>query len=276
MTRHLISRYLLCVAGAVVSVFVFSLGIHSAYASPAQTPLKRELRNYLATRSGHTSVAVYDTSNGSNTRFYYRTDSSAVEYTASIVKVNILMAVMARAQTAHEQLSDSLKELATRMIENSDNDAATDLWNSVGGAAGVTAFNRADGIMTHTTVGPGGYWGLTTTNAIDQAEMMHRLTAGDRILTRASRAYIFYLMNHVTSSEDWGVNYGVSSRASVALKDGWLPVHDIGNNWQINSIGYVGSRGRSYTIAVLSGGDPGEGYGIQTVEHVSALVWKYS
>jgi beta-lactamase class A len=255
-----------------VWVLVLSLGATpTAYATTDKAVLKRELSRYLKTRSGKTTIAVYDIAD--DTAVFY--NPGIAEYTASIVKVNILMAVMAKAQAAHKQLSNSQKQLAVKMIEYSDNNAATSLWNSAGGSIGITAFNRRDGIMSHTTMNRNGYWGLTTTTAADQAEMMHRLATSDRMLTQASRAYILSLMSHVTSSEDWGVSYGVRAKASVALKNGWLPVHGDYNNWQINSIGRIEHSGYTYTIAVLSGGNPSKKYGIQTVERISALVWKY-
>jgi hypothetical protein len=79
-------------------------------------------------------------------------------------------------------------------------------------------------------------------------------------------------MERIDPAQDWGVSGGVLAPAKVALKNGWLPV---GDGWEINSIGYVSGRYRDYLIAVLTSDDPSMPYGIQTIEGISQLVWKY-
>ena len=56
------------------------------------------------------------------------------------------------------------------------------------------------------------------------------------MLSDASRAYILGLMRDVEAVQAWGVSGGVLAPATVALKNGWLP---IGGGWEINSIGQV-------------------------------------
>ena len=46
------------------------------------------------------------------------------------------------------------------------------------------------------------------------------------------------------------------------------------SDWEVNSIGRVNGDGRWYLIAVLTAHDPGEEYGIDTIEHVSALIYQ--
>ena len=78
-------------------------------------------------------------------------------------------------------------------------------------------------------------------------------------------------MTHVDPSQAWGISAGVSPRAIVALKNGWLPV-DAG--WQVNSVGLVHGGGRNYAIAVLVDGASTQAAGIQTIEGLSRLVWR--
>src|SRR5207248_274855 len=80
--------------------------------------------------------------------------------TASVVKMDILATVLYQNQKAGRQLSATQKALATKMITASDNDAATALWNSAGGAGGVATANRAFGL---TQTKPNYAWGMTTT-----------------------------------------------------------------------------------------------------------------
>ena len=57
------------------------------------------------------------------------------------------------------------------------------------------------------------------------------------------------------------------------LKNGWLPLTNADDNWQINSIGWVSGDGRNYLMAVLTTGNPTEQYGIDTIDQLSAIVW---
>jgi len=72
-------------------------------------------------------------------------------------------------------------------------------------------------------------------------------------------------MEHINPTQDWGVSGGVPRNATVALKNGWLPLGESGS-WEINSIGWVRGDRRNYLIAVLTAHDPGEQYGIDTIE----------
>jgi hypothetical protein len=55
------------------------------------------------------------------------------------------------------------------MIEISDNDAATDLWDDAGQATGIGSFDSLLDLNS-TVPGSDGYWGLTQTTASDQIE----------------------------------------------------------------------------------------------------------
>jgi hypothetical protein len=54
----------------------------------------------------------------------------------------------------------------------------------------------------------------------------------------------------------------------VYVKNGWLndPVL-----WVINTIGAVGGHGRDYKMAILTYGNPGEQYGISTVDAIASV-----
>ena len=223
------------------------------------------LRSYLAARSGSVSIAVLDLKTGQ--RWLYRPGERAV--TASIVKVDILETLLEHAQTAHEPLTSTDMDVATGMIDESDNNDATDLWDDDDGSSGIGAYNEAAGLR-QTELNPIGYWGLSTTSASDQVQLLRQLVRPHSLLDRPSRNYELGLMESVTPDQDWGVNAGVPSGVKVALKNGWLPN---GDGWEINSIGYVHGDGRSYLIAVLTSGDPSEGYGIDTISQISSDVW---
>jgi beta-lactamase class A len=224
----------------------------------------RSLRAYLGSRAGETAAAVYDMTTGAT--YLYRPDLR--DETASIVKVDILATLLHERQ-GRGGLSPGEEATAQRMIEQSDNTAATALWNEAGGAPAVAAFNARAGLPQTT---PSSAWGLTTTSARDQLELLRCVTLPNPLLDLRSRENEYELMRHVTPSQHWGISAGAGAGASVALKNGWLPISRSG--WQVNSIGSVVGSGRSYLIAVLTGHQPTEGYGIATIEAVSAATWR--
>jgi hypothetical protein len=160
------------------------------------------------------------------------------------------------------------------MITESDNDAATDLWNDVGPVAMRQFLNLAK--MTQTVPGTGGYWGLTQVTAGDQMKLLHLLTTANGVLSRAARAYELGLMARVDPAQRWGISAGVPAGMTVELKNGWLPIGAAG--WQINSVGCVSAKAaqgagrREYCLVVLTDDNPTMAYGVQTVSAVARVV----
>jgi hypothetical protein len=267
------------VAAAVVSAALIALSVVAIPATaglPASAKHARTLggpfvtaamRAFLATRSGDITAAAYNVKTGR--LFLYRPGVHGDD--ASIAKVDILATALDQAQEDHTTLSATEQELATEAIEESDNDAAEDLWQDDGGNAGIAAFNAKVG-MTQTILDPEGAWGLYESTARDQIRLLEHVALPNGVLSYASRSYELGLMHDVEAAQDWGVSSGVLAPATVALKNGWLPV---GEGWEINSIGSVTGRYRDYLIAVLTSDDPSMGYGVQTIAGISQLVWEY-
>jgi hypothetical protein len=248
----------------------------SSHQAAHRDPLGETARFYLASRSGIVQAAVYD----ATTSQTWTLGNGAPQDEASIIKVDILETLLAQQRASGTAMSASDVTLTQEMIEDSDNDAATSLWNAVGGAQGISSFNASIG-LTDTTPSscvncpgfPWPGWGLSTTTAADQIALLRELLQKNAQLTDAQRALALGLMERVTPSQRWGVTTGVPLRAIVALKNGWLPLTSEDNDWQINSIGWISSGGRNYLIAVLTSGDPTEQYGIDTIGELSAIVW---
>ena len=199
-----------------------------------------------------------------------------------MVKLDVLETLLAERGRSGTGLSAGDRTLAQQMIENSDNDAATSLWYEVGGPASIRSFNASAGLADtspSSCVNCPGFpwpgWGLTTTIPTDQLILLRELVQPNSLLTNAERGYALSLMENVTPSQRWGVSGGVPAQATVALKNGWLPLDSVGNDWQINSVGWISGSGRNYLIAVLSTGNPTEQYGIDTIDQLSATVWQY-
>lgn len=247
-------------------------------ATPHQNPFGTAATSYVSGRSGTVTAAVYDVTTGQTWTF----GSTKPQAEASIVKLNILETLYAQHRTGSGELSASDTSLAETMMEDSDNDAATSLWDAVGGSPEISSFNTSAG-LTHTEPSscvqcpdfPWPGWGLSTTTPTDQLALLRELIRPSTLLTDAQRDSALQLMENVAPSQRWGVSGGVPSEAKVALKDGWLPLNEGNTNWQINSIGWVSGSGRDYLMAVLTTGNPSEQYGIDTINQLSTLVWQH-
>ncbi|GAA1812399.1 hypothetical protein GCM10009682_37100 [Luedemannella flava] len=234
-------------------------------AATRQAALTRALAALPTGRHGEFSVAVRNNRTGGT----YRYRASDTYETASIVKVDILAAVLLRAQDDGRSLTDAERSAATRMIRASDNDAATYLWNRAGGASGVRAANRRLG-LTHTTPGTEG-WGLTRTTVGDQVTLVNRALGTSGPLTSASRAYIRGLMTTVNGDQDWGVPAAAHRGETAAVKNGWLSRSTENGRWIINSIGRITGPGVDLTVAVLSHGHSGMSTGVALTEQIIKL-----
>jgi len=188
--------------------------------------------------------------------------------TASIVKIDILAALLDQAQQSGQPLSPATQALATTMIENSNNDSASALYTQAGGADGIDRANQVFG-LTQTTVGTAGYWGLTTTTVEDQLWLLRVVFTRPSVLTVQSQDYIQGLMSQVEADQEWGVPAAADSGTSFMVKNGWLPSGTTGL-WEINSIGEVVHDGQRMLITVLSEGNATESSGISLVQTVAS------
>jgi hypothetical protein len=242
----------------------------------AAGPLGARAQAYLAGRRGRVEVEVFDLSTGQQ----WTLGQQAPQAEASAVKLEILEAVLHQRSVQRVVLSLTEQELTPPMIEQSDDEAATTLWGDVGGAKGMRAFDHEVGLV-HTSPSsclqcPGSSWPgweLTTTTPQDQVTLLRQLVQPSGVLDRNDQKYALNLLENVTPSQRWGVSGGVPAGVTVALNNAALPL-DAGNlDWQIDSVGWVSGDGRNYLMAALSTSDPSEQYGIDTLNHLGAMVW---
>ena len=266
---HLLSRTLTVTVTGCLSLLL--LGAPSASAVTAAPPgsgaLTQQLQHWAAGRMSTMSVLVRDERSGRSWSFR----PSAAYDNASIVKLNILQTVLYQAQQKHRGLTTWEQQQAVPMIRVSDNDAATALWNHVGGARGVAAYDRVLG-LTATTFDSQGHWGLTRSTVTDQVRLVRAVGHGPGPLSTSARSYVRTQMAHVRSDQHWGVSAGPTPRDTVELKNGWLPLRTHG--WRVNSIGHITSNGRDYTLAILTQDNPTMTYGIATIEGASRIVFR--
>jgi hypothetical protein len=228
--------------------------------------LSADILKGLRGRNGVHAVSVYDRVTG----VYCLYNGSKHFDSASIVKAIIMAALLRWHQETRTPLSAWEKSEATLMITQSDNDAATALWDELG-MDNLQHFLNLAG-MGETQLGQDGQWGLTQVTAHDEMLLLELLTAPNSVLDAYSRSYQLGLMAQVVNWESWGVTAGTPSGVTWHLKNGWLPD---ATGWHINSIGTFSGHGKNYMIAVLSDNtdmNDDEQYGIDTIEDVAGLV----
>jgi Beta-lactamase enzyme family len=254
-------------AGSAASATV-TVGLCTAPAArrALAAQLSGDIEKGLRGRNGEHAVSVYDRVTGVSCVY----NGSKHFDSASIVKAIIMAALLRWHQQTGTPLSAWEKSEATLMITQSDNDAATALWDELG-MSNLQHFLNLAG-MGETKLGQDGEWGLTQVTAHDEMLLLKLLTAPNSVLDAYSRSYQLGLMAAVTSWEAWGVTAGTPSGVSWHVKNGWLPD---ATGWHINSIGTFSGHGENYMIAVLSDNtdmNDDEQYGINTIEDVARLV----
>ncbi|MFC9244154.1 serine hydrolase [Streptomyces sp. NPDC057136] len=234
----------------------------AATSEEAEVDLDAELAGAVAPLTGEGALSVAVLADGGEAIATYG-DTTTYD-TASIVKVDVLAALLLQAQDEGRELSGAEHGYAAAMIQRSDNASATRLWQVIGGAEGLDAANARLG-LTSTTAAQA--WGLTQTTASDQVRLLRAVfdPAGDSVLSADSRAYVQELMGKVEADQQWGVS---AAGTGWSLKNGWMPRTTTGL-WDINSIGRVLVGGRTYLVAVLSDGHATKEAGIALVESVA-------
>ena len=233
---------------------------HRALAARLDRDIDRALRGRVST----VAVGVDDPGRGLQCWL----DSSAHFDSASVVKVTILSALLRKAQEQHRYLTPTEALLAEAMITESDNDAASALWDDVGRYDLQHFLNLAG--MTQTYLGPGPYWGLTLITAYNEMLLLRLLVNRNPVLDTSSRDYVLELMARVIPAQRWGVPAGAPTTLTVHVKNGWLPL--LTHGWRIHSIGTFTGPGGGYSIVVLTEDNPTMTYGIDTIEAIARAI----
>ncbi|MFC4610343.1 serine hydrolase [Streptomyces maoxianensis] len=221
--------------------------------------LARSLEPIRTGKGTRVSVAVLEPRSGRRALY-----GSQVHITASLAKVDILAALLLRAQREERPLTRWEESTAASMIQSSDNDSAGALWRRIGGGRGLTDANRTLG-LTSTEAGPGIHWGLTRTTAADQLTLLSAVFDDRSPLNRASRDLIQTLMGRIDADQDWGVS---AAGSRWQLKNGWLQ-RTQSQRWAINSMGRVKAHGRTFYLVILSHGSRSMSRGISAVEQAA-------
>ncbi|GAA1583464.1 transglycosylase domain-containing protein [Actinoplanes couchii] len=145
------------------------------------------------------SVSFVDRKTGQ--RYDYRGDREFE--TASVVKLQMLAALMLKAQDEDRDLTKAEQRQVRKMIVASDNDAAVKVYARVGGASGLRQKLKRLGIDD---TDPNTRFGFTTTTANDQIRTIEALTKAGGPLSQDAKGYILGLMSQVNADQTWGVS----------------------------------------------------------------------
>lgn len=217
--------------------------------------------------AGSVSVAALDTT--TRTRVGWNADSAMT--VASVFKLSLLEGYLLENQDRGQSPGVGAQDALNAMIDNSDNDAADQVYALLGGRAGVTSTLARLG-MTATMLGPNDQWGLSSTTATDQLVALTDLVSPQSPLSSSSRAYALGLLSDVEADQRWGVGAATDTGSDFANKNGWLNVDDDGGRWAVNSVGVIQVGGHQVLLAVLTQHDVDLADGTELVESISRSV----
>ncbi len=214
---------------------------------------------YLAGRIGRKAFAVVDTEG--------RLSGVHVHWTfptASVVKAMLLVEYLrmlhARGQHYVDSYSDSF---LYPMIHVSDNNAATQCWSIVGDG-GLYAIARA-AHMTDFSVS--GLWGTALLSPADQARYFFEM---DSLVPPEFVGYVHYLLSTIVGWQSWSIPVVARPLGyTVYFKDGSEPTA-LGQ--LVHQVARIEGHGRSFSMAVMTDGDPTMVYGEQTIQGVAAAL----
>lgn len=254
---------LVAVLGAVPLVAVPP----SASAAACSTVFTSSFADSLASRYPgiRMTAAVHDTRTGC----WYHLRPGTRLGTASVIKAQVLGAVLLRAQDAGRTLTSWERSQIGPMIRYSFNPETANLYVDLGGAAGMHATDRRFGV-TNTSHTP--KFGATQSTAVDRTNVALRLLHTSGALAEANRDIAWTYMADVHPLQEWGISAGVPVGWTVAQKNGFYPSAGVG--WRVGSSGFVRQHGgdQGYAITVMTEGASNQRTGIRLTEEIARRV----
>ncbi len=224
------------------------------YPSPAAVA---RAAGYLGTRTGRTAFAVIDSEGRLSGVHMHWTFVSA-----SVVKAMLLVAYLRRLNAEGRHSVDAYSNsFLYPMINVSDNGAATQTWSIVGDG-GLYAVARAAHMTDFSIVG---IWANAQISPADQARFFFEM---DSLIPHQFVGYANRLLSTIAAYESWGIPAVARPRGyEVFFKGGWRTT---GLGQLVHQVARLQRDGRTFSIAVMTDGDPSMGYGIDTIEGVTA------
>jgi hypothetical protein len=220
-------------------------------------PAVARAASYLGSRAGRTAFAVVDSEgrmSGVNEHWTF--------VSASVVKAMLLVAYLRRLDAMGQHIVDSYSNsFLYPMINVSDNSAATTTWSIVGDS-GLYSVAGAAGMSDFSIVG---IWANAQISAADQAKFFFEM---DSLIPREFVGYARFLLSTIAGYESWGIPAIARGQGyAVFFKGGW---RGTGLGQLVHQVARLEGHGRTFSIAVMTDGDPSMGYGIDTIQGVTA------
>lgn len=233
-------------------------GGYLPYGYPGPGAIARASR-YLASRSGRTAFAVVDGEGRiSGVHMHWRFVS------ASVVKAMLLVAYLRRLHAEGRHTVDSgSNSFLYPMIHVSDNSAATHTWSIVGNS-GLYGVAHAAGMTDYSVYTD---WASSQISAYDQSRFFFHM---DSLIPREFRFYARWLLSTIAAYESWGIPAVARPHGyRVFFKGGW---RGTGLGQLVHQVARLEGHHRTFSIAVMTDGDPSMGYGIDTIQGVTAAL----
>jgi beta-lactamase class A len=219
---------------------------------------------YLSGLGTQVGVAVYDVTRG----VYYEYNEQMPVIMGSTIKVPIMLSLLAQDEAQNAAPDSDQLSLLTPMIEQSDNNAAYDLYYGLLNNGGAIASYMSSIGISGITIDPTAF-GWSTATPLAMVQLLSRLQAGT-ILNLADRETALSLMESIAPDQQHGVGYTAPTGAIVAMKDGWVTGPD--GLWVADTVGIVGAGHETYVIAVYTQDNSSLDQGWAIAEHICGAV----
>jgi hypothetical protein len=215
--------------------------------------------SYLSTRTGRTALAVIDSEGRLSGLNVHRTF-----LTASVVKAMLLVEYLRRLDAHGQHRVDSYSNsFLYPMIHVSDNDAASQCYSIIGNSG---LYDIA-GLAHMTDFSIGGDWGTALLSPADQARFFFEM---DSLIPREFVGYARFLLSTIDPSQSWAIPAVARPLGyEVFFKDGSEPT-DLGQ--LVHQVARLEGHGKTFSMAVMTDGDPTMRYGIDTIAGVTAAL----
>ncbi|GAA4692752.1 serine hydrolase [Phytohabitans rumicis] len=210
--------------------------------SPSLEPLLVEPGKVTVKAAGFWNWAMLDQRTG---KIYGSSNMASTSTTASLIKAWIGADYLRRAAENGQKPSAARMQQLRIMIRDSDNAAASSLWQVVGGAASV---NRLIKICKLTDSKASSNWSNTRLSARDTARMGACIADG-RAAGKQWTNYLLNEMQEVRGVGDFGVRKAFPTKVAqtIAIKNGWV-TRSATNEWNVNCL----AIGDGWTIGVMT------------------------
>jgi hypothetical protein len=181
-------------------------------------------------------------------------------FSASVSKAMLLVAELRRLRREEARLDAHTQELLRQMITLSDNDAADEIYERVGDPG----LNEVAEIARMTDFGGNvGHWSNVKLTAADLARFMDGL---DGLLDLPHGKAGSEMLSGVIPAQSWGIPQAAPVGARVRFKGGWRPSE---SGQLVHQVARIDVDGESYSIAVLTDGNPNQPYGEETIRRIA-------